>query len=195
MSEITVPDQDELLKLRFALDVPSMHNVSAWTNTSKLVALPGIERWVGEVAVTDLPNDEAERPWRAFLFGLRGKDNYFQFGLPCNSEVVTNPTVGAGAGSGNSLPLSGGSGTIKAGSYLTVPLPSGRNRTVVVLSDVTLGGSPTATVEPQLTETPTFGVTVQASNPFCDMRAASSELSMEQVEGMGFFNFLCVEYP
>lgn len=174
MPEIAVPDVNELILDGPFLTAPAQVNRSGWTGKRKVVGLPGIELWSGAFTIADIATEEQERPWRAFLFGLRGPVNWFRFVLPCNMHAGSKPTVRSGAGNGYTLPLAGlavSQTILKAGQFITVPLPSGYDRTVCLTADLVSNSSGQATVtfEPALGEVPTVGVTVETINPFIRM--------------------------
>lgn len=174
MSEITVPDYDNLLLDGLDLLSPSQVNRSAWTGRRKVVGLSGTEVWSGAATIDIMATEVEERPWRAFLFGLRGPQNWFRWNLPCNSHIGPKPLVAAGASDGYSLPLDGMTASariLKAGQFMTVPLPSGHYRTVCLTADLVTNasGEATATFEPALGETPDENDEVETVNPFIPM--------------------------
>ena len=192
MSEITVPDQDMLLLDSLRLKAPAQTNRSKWTNRRKSVGLPGAEWWNGSVSIDVISTESEERAWRAFLFALGGPANWFRKRLACD-QVVANPTVAAGAGDAYTMPLAGlgASGTVLvAGQWLTVPLPSGRYRTVCLVADlVSASGTGTATFRPALGEVPTTGATVEAINPFIALSPVIDELGLDYSQGVSGASF------
>jgi hypothetical protein len=177
MSEILVPSAYSLFLDELTLTSPSQLNRSGWTGKRKVVGLPGIELWRGKATIDLLTTEEEERPWRAFLFALRGSANWFKHVLPCNTHAGSRPVVASGATNGYTIPLSGmAAGTIlKAGQFMTVPLPSGYNRAVCLTTNlVSSGGTGTATFEPALGEVPTGGATVETIDPYIRMAPSSS---------------------
>lgn len=174
MAEITVPIPDQLSLDGLTLDVPAQVNRSAWTGRRKVIGMPGTERWQGKAAIDLITSEAEERPWRAFLFALRGPVNWFRWPLPCASHIGPRPTVATGASNGYSLPLTGmqpNARILEAGQFMTVPLPSGHSRAVVLTSDLRTDGSGNATAqfEPALNETPAVGVTIETTDPFVPM--------------------------
>jgi hypothetical protein len=101
MAEITVPDPAELIISGPKLSSPAQVNRSVWTGRRKVVGLAGTQVWQASIAIADIATEEAERPWRAFLFGLEGPQNHFRLPLPCNSHIGSKPLVNA-----NRVPLS-----------------------------------------------------------------------------------------
>jgi hypothetical protein len=194
MAEIIVPDPSALRLDGLRKLSPSQRNRSIWTGASKSIGLPGAEMWLGSVSVPDIATELQERAWRAFLFALEGPQNWFRVPLPCNQHSGNRPTVAAGANAGYSLPLTGmtpGATILRAGQFMTVPLPSGRFRAVCLSADLVANGSgnATASFRPALTETPTLGATVETLNPFVPMSPVEDELGIVWNEGVGSFAF------
>lgn len=194
MAEITVPDADGLLLDELMLSAPAQVNRSAWTGKRKVVGLPGIELWRGKATIDILATEEAERPWRAFLLALRGPVNWFRWLLPCNTHAGAKPTVAAGAGNGYTLPLTGMATSqtiLKAGQFITVPLPSGYQRAVCLTVDLVSNssGSGTATFEPALGETPATGATVETLAPYIRMALTSTVQGLSQSAGISGASF------
>jgi hypothetical protein len=107
VSEIAVPDPDNLLLDSLTLSSPAQVNRSVWTGRRKVVGMPGTETWRGKATIDSVATEDEERAWRAFLFGLRGPVNWFRWALPCQSHIGPKPTVDSGASDGYSLPLTG----------------------------------------------------------------------------------------
>ena len=194
MSEITVPDVDGLILDELTLTAPSQLNRSGWTGKRKVVGLPGIELWRGKATIDILPTEELERPWRAFLFALRGPVNYFKWILPCNTHAGSRPVVAAGPGDGYTLPLSGmavSQTILEAGQFMTVPLPSGYNRAVCLTADLVSdgAGAGTATFEPALSETPTVAATVETLDPYIRMALVSTTQGFTMDGGVAATSF------
>lgn len=194
MAEIAVPDYDELIVSGPSLYAPAQINRSKWTGRRKVIGLPGTEVWRAKCAVDTIATELEERPWRAFLFALRGPANWFRLNLPCNSHIGPKPVVAAGATNGYTLPLSGmavSSTILRAGQFMTVPLPSGRFRAVTLTADLVSNGSGvgTATFEPALTEVPTLAATIETTAPFIPVARVDSEIGFSHqggVAGIGF---------
>lgn len=194
MSEITVPDPDNLLLDSLSLSAPAQVNRSAWTGTRKVVGMPGVELWQGKATIDTIATEEEERPWRAFLFGLRGPVNWFKWLLPCNTHIGPKPTVAAGASDGYTLPLTGmqpNARILRAGQFMTVPLPSGHNRTVCLTNDLRTdaSGNATATFEPALGETPVEGATVETVDPFIPMSPVEPTQGLGSADGVSGASF------
>lgn len=189
MPEIAVPDVNELILDGPFLTAPAQVNRSGWTGKRKVVGLPGIELWSGTFAVADIATEEQERPWRAFLFGLRGPLNWFRWPLPCNDHAGSKPTVRAGAGNAYTLPLGGLVASqliLRAGQFMTVPLPSGYDRAVCLTADLISNGSGQATAqfEPALGEVPATGVTVETKTPFVRMALIERTVGLNAQNGV-----------
>lgn len=194
MSEIPVPDPDLLIQEGLTLFVPARVNRSVWTGVRKVVGQTGAEIWHGRATIADLATEEQERPWRAFLFALDGPQNWFRWQLPCNTHIGPKPVVGSGAGDGYELPLSGmqpNARILRAGQFMTVPLPSGHHRAVCLLADLRAdaSGNALATFRPELGETPAIGTTVETADPFIPMASVDSELGLTLNEGVSGVSF------
>ena len=194
MAEVVVPDPSALILGGLRLRTPAQRNRSIWTGASKAIGLPGAEVWTGSISVEDIATEASERVWRAFLFALGGPQNWFRVPLPCNQHPGLRPTVAAGATAGYSLPLAGlppAQVVLRAGQFMTVPLPSGRFRAVCLSTDLAsnAGGFGTASFRPALTEAPTTGTTVETLAPFVPMSPSEDELEFTWREGVGSFAF------
>ncbi len=185
MSEITVPDYDDLILTGLSLSAPAQVNRSVWTGKRKVVGMPGIELWKGSITIDTQATETAEQPWRAFLWALKGPVNSFRWKLPCATHGGSKPTVDTGASNGYALPLTGLSPSttiLKAGQFMTVPLPSGAYRLVCLTADLVSNGSGKATAQfvPALGEIPTTDVTVETKDPFILFSPT------EAVQGFGY---------
>ena len=194
MSEIVVPDQDEIVARTPWLSRPTQSNRSRWTGRRKVIGLPGAEVWQGNVQLSDVATEAAERKWRAFLYALRGSQNWFRYILPCNTHSGAMPTVRTGASIGYTLPLEGMAANqtvLEVGQFLTVPMPSGHFRTVCLMADLQTNGlgESTAVFEPALNEIPVVGAQVETRDPFIPMASKSPDLPMEQANGVSGFAF------
>lgn len=194
MAEITVPNVEDITLDALELSAPSQVNRSAWTGGRKVVGLPGAEMWTGKVSIGPLATENEERPWRAFLFALRGPQNWFRLLLPCQAHSGNRPTVASGASNGYTLPLTGmtvSSTILPAGSHMTVPLPSGRKRTVVLTAALVANGSGngTATFVPALTEVPTLAATVETKDPYIALSAVDPKQGFVYAGGVASTGF------
>lgn len=194
MTEITVPDPEGLLLDELRLSAPAQVNRSAWTGRRKVVGLPGTETWRGKATIDMMATEDEERDWRAFLFGFGGQANWFRWPLPCATHLGPKPTVAAGASNGYTLPLTGmlaSTRILKAGQFMTVPLPSGHSRAVCLTADLRADGSgnATATFRPALNETPTLGATVETTDPFIPMSPVESEQGFGMADGVSGASF------
>ena len=107
MALLEIPDPEALILNSLTLDVPDQMNRSIWTRRRKIVGLPGAEMWMASFSIEPLATEDDERPWRAFLFNLRGRQNHFNYPLPRQRHVGGKPLVNAASGSGYTLPLDG----------------------------------------------------------------------------------------
>jgi hypothetical protein len=194
MAEITIPLPDDLLLTRLSLSSPSQVNRSTWTGRRKVVGLAGAETWQGAVAIDGISTEEEERQWRAFIFGLGGPENSFRWPLPCNTHIGPKPLVNAASSDGYTLPLDGmqpNARILRAGQFMTVPLPSGHKRAVMLTADLVTNGSgqATAAFKPALTEVPANNAEVETVFPYIPMAPVESimDLAMSNgVSGTGF---------
>lgn len=169
-------------------------NRSAWTGTRKVVGLPGAEVWRGKATIGAISTEAAERPWRAFLFGLDGPVNWFRWLLPCNKHIGPKPVVDVYPSDGYELPLAGGQPNARillAGQFMTVPLPSGHSRTVCLTADLRFDGDGFATAQfkPALGEVPDEGATVETTDPFIPMSLVDSEQGFAAVQAVSGASF------
>lgn len=194
MSEITVPLPDDLLLDLLELSSPSQVNRSTWTGRRKVIGLAGVERWQGTVSIDSIATEAQERQWRAFLFALKGPQNWFRWPLPCNEHPGDKPTVASGASNAYILPLTGmqpNTLILSAGQFMTVPLPSGHLRAVCLTADLVANGfgRADAIFEPALNETPALGVTVETLAPFIAMAPVDSVIGLATAQGVSGTSF------
>lgn len=194
MAEIPVPVADWLDFDRLDLSTPSQVNRSTWTGRRKVVGLSGAETWQGKVSLSGIATEEEERQWRAFLFNLAGPENHFRWPLPCNSHIGPRPQVDTGATDGYTLPLTGGQPNariLRAGQFMTVPLPSGHSRTVCLTADLRFdaSGDALAQFRPALNEAPTAGVTVETTDPFIPMAPTAPVIGLSLDNGVSGTSF------
>lgn len=194
MSEIPIPSPDDLLLDGPKLNAPAQVNRSGWTGRRKVVGLAGAEGWRGTATIDTICTEEEERPWRAFLFALDGPVNWFRWLLPCQRHIGAKPTVDSGAGDGYTLPLTGlhpSTRILRAGQFMTVPLPSGHSRAVCLTEDLVSDGSgdAVASFRPALGETPTIGVTVETADPFIPMSPVETVQGLDSADGVSGATF------
>jgi hypothetical protein len=170
MAEILMPAGD-LEDVEIELDQNFQVNRSAWTGRRRVSGMPGVQKWYASATVPDIATEEDERPWRVFKIAMRGPVNWARLKVACSQRTGANPTVRAGANPFTTLPLQGlpaNATVLKAGQYITVPLPSGRHRLAMLMSDLLTNGSGQGTADflPELTETPALGTTVETIDPY-----------------------------
>ena len=198
MSEVIVPDPKELLLTGLRLRVPAQVNRARWTGRRQVVGLAGASMWLGQAALADIATEQEERPWRVFLFSLRGPQNWFRWPLPCANHIGPRPKVAAGASDGFTLPLTGmqpNARILKAGQFMTVPLPSGHQRPVMLTADLRAdaSGNATAQFEADLGEVPAQGVTVETVDPFIPMALVDPEQGFDLSNGISGTSFAVEE--
>lgn len=176
MSEVTVPNYGDIyLTAAPTPDYPAQVNRSAWTGKSKVVGLPGAEKWMARFAFYGLESELDERPWRAFFAKLKGVENWFRLRVACQTPRGSNPLVAAGAGTGYTLPVKGMlpfAIHLEAGQYMTVLLPSGHYRCVCLTEHLIAdaAGNATAQFSPALNEAPAVDVVIETGRPFIPVR-------------------------
>lgn len=198
MSEVAVPNYDDLLFDGLRLFSPATVNRSEWTGRRKVVGGPGREVWRGQVTIDTITTEEEERPWRAFLFGLDGPVNWFKWLLPCNVHIGPMPLVAAGAGDSYIMPLKGmqpETTILGAGQFMTVPLPSGASRAVCLVADLVTdaSGNATAQFKPALGETPAEDAQVETADPFIPMSATDGDQGLDMRDGVSGTSFAVEE--
>lgn len=194
MALLEIPDPEALILNSLTLDVPDQQNRSIWTRRRKIVGLPGAEMWMASFSIEPLATEDDERPWRAFLFNLRGRQNHFNYPLPRQRHVGGKPLVNAATESGYTLPLDGmepSTRILSAGHYMTVPLPSGHNRLVMLAADLITdsGGAATAQLNIELGEIPANNAVVETGDPFIPVCNADPRVTInweQAVAGIGF---------
>lgn len=194
MTEIPVPVPADLLLDRFELSSPAQVNRSTWTGRRKVIGLAGVETWRGAVSIAPITTEIQERQWRAFLFALKGPQNWFKVLLPCNQHPGGKPTVAAGAGAGYTLLLTGmqpSTTILRAGQFMTVPLPGGHQRAVCLTADLVANssGNGTATFAPALNQIPATGATVETLAPFIAASPTEPVLGLATTQGISGTSF------
>lgn len=183
MAVLEIPDRDALIILSIDAVVPDQLNRSIWSSRSQVVGLPGAEYWTARAAIEPLATENDERPWRAFLFGLRGRQNIFHLPAACQSHVGSKPKVNAALSTGYTLPLDGmtvSTTILKAGSFITVPLPSGHKRLVMLMADLVTNGSGQATAQLNfaLGEVPADNAEVETLQPYVPVRSVGGGIGL-----------------
>lgn len=196
MPILTVPDSEAVIIDRFDLDTPAQVNRSAWTKRRKVIDLPGAQMWSFQFHIEGVNTELAERPWRSFLVRLGGPANPFRLPVACSQHTGPKPRTQENS-SGSTLRLSGfaGAQSMYAGQYLTVPLPSGHERLVMIINDFIAdgGGNAIATVLPPLDEVPVSGLTVESINPWALVALPDSRNGWSLSDGISDFQFTAEE--
>jgi hypothetical protein len=190
VSQVIVPDYSAFILKDIAVDVPALANRSIITSYRQVVAQPGAERWYLSAIIDPLVTENDEKAWRAFLFGLRGIRNYFHYRVACQTHSGSRPTVDTGATNGYSIPLTGmtpSTTILKAGDYMTVPLPSGHRRLVMLLLDLVTNsaGKATATLNVALNEVPAAGGLVETLAPFVPVSSTERRMGISYNNSVG----------
>lgn len=171
MALLEIPDVEALTLTSLTPDVPDQLNRSIWSRRGKVIGLPGAEVWRLSADVGPFATELEERPWRAFLHGLKGRQNHFHYPVACQRHVGPMPLVNAASTPGYSLPLDGmqvSTRILSAGQYLTVPLPSGHKRLVMLMADLITNssGEATAQLNIALDEIPANNTQVETAFPY-----------------------------
>ena len=179
MALISIPDPEALILLALDDAIPDQLNRSPWTSRSQVVGLPGAEMWFIRAAIEPIATELEERPWRAFAFALKGRQNIFHYPIARQKHIGGKPLVDTGATDGYTLPLKGMAAStriLSAGQYLTVPLPSGHHRLVALTADLftDAAGKGVAQLNFELGEVPALDTVVESANPFVPVRNSQS---------------------
>lgn len=198
MALLEIPDRDALILLSLDPVVPDQLNRSIWTSRAQVVGLPGAEYWTARAAIEPLATENEERPWRAFVFNLRGRQNHFHLPIARQKHVGGKPLVNAATLPGYSLPLDGMQPStiiLRAGHFLTVPLPSGHYRTVMLSEDLITNSSGQATAQLNfaLGEVPANNAAVETAEPFVSVRSADGATGMSWDNAVSGASFDLVE--
>lgn len=173
MALIQPPADLPLKNVKWRLPFAAQVNRSGWTNTTKTIGLPGAAFWTVSGSFRLLIGEDRAKPWRGFFVSLNGPVHRFPVVAIENARQTSaaNPTVGNGAGSGNTLPLQGlpaGQTVLVAGDLMTVFLPSGHRRLVCLTKPLVANGDGlgTAVFGPELGEVPAVGAAVEIRRPY-----------------------------
>lgn len=187
MSEIIAPDGIIITSLGF--DTPAQRNQSAWTRRVRKTGLPGAETWQASAEIPEIATEADERAWRSFYFGLQGVINWFKLRLPCQRHIGPMPLVAAGGTGGYTQPLKGmtpNTTILFAGQFMTVPVPIGRPRAVMLTADMRTdgGGNATAAFVPALGQIPATDATVETANPFIPVCSTDTVSALNYSNGV-----------
>lgn len=172
MAIITPPAPFRLRGAKWRLPPSAQVNKSAWTGNSKAVGLPGSQSWTVSGTLVLKIGQANAKPWRAFFVQISQPFNWFPvIAVEARQTTAANPTVRAGAGNANTVPLAGlpGSATVLgAGDMMSVLLPSGRVRLVCLTTPLTTdaSGNAVANFMPELGEIPNAGAAVEIQWPY-----------------------------
>lgn len=196
MAEIPMPAGD-LEDVQIELDQNFQVNRSEWTGRRRVSGMPGAQKWYASANV-DIATEDEERPWRLFFLKLRGPVHRFRFPVACSQRTGANPTVRSGATPLTTLPLQGlpaNATVLKGGQYMTVPLPSGHHRLVMLTEDLVTNGAgqATATFVPELMEIPAEGTTVETIDPYLHASFDASRQGWKTSNGVTAFTITAEE--
>ncbi len=181
MATITPPSPLPLRSVRWQLNTPTQVNRSEWTGARQAVIIAGAARWSASGEMKPIIKQSNAVAWQAFFIALRGQANVFQLrAVEAQQTASANPTVNGGSQTGNTLNLTGLSGSVAstflpAGSKMTIPFADGTCQLVVLTADLVVGASTTgsATIEPRLRKSPANAATVEVQYPYALMALTS----------------------
>lgn len=196
MAIINPPAPLALRQARWRLVEAFQANRSGWTGTTRIVGLSGAAYWTVEGDFVVRMGEAAVRAWRGWMLSLRGPVNSFPVRAVENAQLPNNQAlIAAGAGAGTSLflynlpgygpPVAGGFLVLPAGAMMTVPLPSGHQRLVILTADLiaTPGGTGTATFAPELGEAPAAFAAIELQWPYGLMRLTTDPQGWDVAPG------------
>lgn len=184
---VAFPDID--FDATWTRSVPAQSNRSGWTGKAKAIRLPGASLWRCEVTFEPIATELEERALRVFVESLDGIVNATDIPRACQYHIGPKPLVAAGATNGSTLPLDGmtpSTTILRAGEFMTVPLPSGHQRLVMLTADLVTNssGEATAAFKPDLGEVPAENATVETARPFSRMKPTASEIPLPTADGV-----------
>ena len=184
---IELPDLDAEIEWVIP-GTPAQRSASGWTGRAKIVEQPGLAAWRATVRFEDIATEIEERRLRAFVAALDGMIGIARLPLPCQSPVGSAPKV-ATAGKGRTLALKGmqpNTRHLDAGQYLTIPLPSGHHRTVILSADLVAdaSGNGVASFGPPIDETVAVDTVVETGEPFVPMRMTDPDTALAASNGV-----------
>lgn len=199
MAIIMPPAPLPLRGVKWRLPHADQVNRSGWTGTRKVVGLPGAQGWTATgTFVTQIGADRA-KPWKAFFIALDGQANSFPLiAVEAPQTTAANPVVRAGAGNGGTVPLQGlpaNQTVLVAGDAMTIFLPSGHRRLVVLTAPLVSNGQGqgTGTFGPELGEVPAAGAAVEIRLPYALVSLASDAPGWDVDVGQTYSFPLAVE--
>ncbi|WP_295560630.1 hypothetical protein [uncultured Sphingomonas sp.] len=172
MAIIMPPAPLPLRGVKWRLPHADQVNRSGWTGTRKVVGLPGAQLWTATGTFVTLVGADRAKPWKGFFVALDGQANRFPLiAVEQRQTTVANPSVRPGAGNGGTLPLQGlptSQTILGVGDAMTVPLPSGHARKVVLIAPLVSNsqGQAIAYFGPELGEVPNPGAIVEIGLPY-----------------------------
>lgn len=159
--------------VRWALVANTQTFTSPLSGSSQSLELPGA-KWKADLTFDGLPDDQA-RPLIAFLVSLRGSSGRFTLhnhGHPKPRGTIAGAPVINGAGqTGNTVLMSGWTGTLLAGDYIGLPIAGAGGAThelKMVVADAT--GPAAVQIESPIRVSPTAGAPVITASPTSVMR-------------------------
>lgn len=133
---ISMPTIRKPSRMRFTPIKADGETIDPFSFATQTFEFPG-ERWMVEVTLPPMAKSAAQ-VWIAALVSLRGKIGSINLYSPVTKEGTASGTISAsGSARARSVSLSGGSGTFKAGDFITI-----NSRYLhQILTDGSVGGS------------------------------------------------------
>ena len=178
--------------------VPAQSNRSGWTGRTKIILGPAVAAWQASITFETIATELEERTMRVFVESLDGIVETTNVPRACQQHIGPKPVIDTGATAGSTLPLTGmtpSTTILRAGQFMTVPLPSGHARLVMLTADLVTdsSGDADAAFKPTLGEIPTGGATVETVEPYCPMRSTENEIAMPTRDGVTVVTLSMVE--
>lgn len=193
---VTFPSFD--FDAEWSRSVPAQSNRSGWTGRAKTIIGPGISAWQASITFEVIATELEERTMRVFVESLDGIVETTNVPRACQQHIGAKPVIDTGATAGSTLPLTGMTASttiLRAGQFMTVPLPSGHARLVMLTADLVTdsSGDATATFKPSLGEVPDAAEEVETVEPYCPMRSSENDIPMPTRDGVTVVSLSMVE--
>jgi hypothetical protein len=168
---------------RLDLDVPGQSNRGDWTGTRQYVGGPGAEVWYARAAFLPVATERDKRHLRAFLWGLRGGQNWFRLPVAPNQHGGPNPTV-AEVLDPNTVQLNSTAG-LSHGMFATFTY--GATTRLVGIKGTPVDN--TISFEPFLRADPAVASVVEVINPYSEMSLSNPRNGFDDDEGVATLEF------
>jgi hypothetical protein len=185
MSNITLPATlaAKIKSRGYSMSTPAQANRSGWTGSTRIIILPGAENHKFSLTFDPLATETAIREARAFFYALRGIANTFDLPYLPTPQTGPNTTVSSGGAAGATTVTVASAAGILPGMPISIVLPSGHKRLVVVISKA----GNVLTFAPAMTENAAVGAPVEVLNPVCRVRLQDPMFNYTDDMGIGGF--------